>query len=224
VGREPKVQMTGLTPFSRDDLSADAVQVARRLLGAVLVSTVGDVPTAGRIVETEAYFGPEDPASHAAARTGRTQRNAPMYGLAGTAYVYRIYGTHRCFNVVTDREGIPSAVLVRALEPLEGAATMTRRRGRGDQLCSGPGRLAQALAIDESLNGCSLASGPVRLCEGVRVPEDCVRVSGRVGVSRAANWPLRFSVDGSRAVSRARTLPASRPPAYLRALAKTLTA
>ncbi len=182
---------------------------ARALLGADLVSTVGGVDTSGRIVEVEAYLGPADPASHGAARIGRTARNDPMFGAPGTAYVYRIYGVHRCFNVVTGDEGFPAAVLVRALEPRTGMEAMARRRGRGTDLCSGPGRLAQALGIEETLNGHDLDRAPLRILPGAPVPDSAVQVSGRIGISRATDWPLRFTVAGSPHVSRAG--PGARP-------------
>ncbi len=207
-----------LPAFPTEVLAFDAVQAARRLLGAVLVSTVDGVVTAGRIVETEAYFGPGDPDSHAAEKTGRTQRNAPMFGPPGTTYVYRIYGMHRCLNVVTDAEGVPSAVLIRALEPWVGSSQMTERRGRSTDLCSGPGRIAQALGIDESFNRHILTDEPLTLRTGQSVPEREVCVTGRVGVSRAATWPLRFFVKGSRSVSRTRVLRGTRSKAFIQAL------
>lgn len=189
------------SPFSRHALQADAVVVARALLGGVVASTLGGRTTVGRIVETEAYFGPLDPASHAAERIGRTRRNEPMFGEAGTAYIYRIYGVHRCFNVVTDRVGIPSAVLIRALEPMVGEDVMAARRVRSDRLCAGPGRLAQALGIDEELNGHPLDTAPLSLHVGTPVPDSRVSVTGRVGVSKGSDWPLRFLVTGSECVS-----------------------
>lgn len=205
--------------FPTKTLENDAIQAARKLLGAVLVSTVGDTVTAGRIVETEAYLGASDPASHAAARTGRTERNAPMFGAPGTVYIYGIYGVHYCLNVVTDREDVASAVLVRALEPLTGLATMRERRGRERDLCSGPGRLVQALGIDPSLNGHSLEAEPLTLRVGTSVPKSRVAITGRVGVSRATDWPLRFLVKGSPDVSGARARAGSQSRPYLDALA-----
>jgi DNA-3-methyladenine glycosylase len=172
-------------------------QVARRLLGARLVSTVGGVRTAGVIVETEAYGGADDPASHAATRAGRTRRNATMFGPPGHAYVYRSYGMHWCVNVVTGVEGDPQAVLLRGLEPLEGEEAMTRRRRRHLPLATGPGRLCEALGIDGSLDGHDLCAPPLVLEPGWTVPAAMVGVSGRVGVRLAAERPLRFVVVGS---------------------------
>lgn len=171
----------------------------------------------GHIVETEAYTGPEDPACHAALPTGRTTRNASMFGLPGTAYVYLVYGLHWCLNVVTGRPGHPAAVLIRGLEPVEGVDVMRGRRGRGREreLCSGPGRLTQALAVDGALDGHDLSRSPLELLEGTPVEEERVRVTGRVGVNRAADWPLRFLVADNPHVSSGRGAvlePLARPP------------
>jgi DNA-3-methyladenine glycosylase len=176
--------------------------VARELLGARLVSTIGGVTTAGVIVETEAYHGLDDPASHAATRVGRTERNAAMFGPGGRAYVYRIYGMHWCVNVVTGREDEPQAVLLRALDPLVGLDAMAERRGREGALASGPGRLCQALGITGDLYGHDLTRPPLTLRPGWKVPDAEIAVSGRIGVRAAADWPLRFFVRGNSSVSR----------------------
>ena len=190
------------TPLGPEGLVQDVAVVARSLLGARLVSTVDDVTTAGVIVETEAYLGGDDPASHAATRVGRTERNAAMFGPAGRAYVYRIYGMHWCVNVVTGPKDVPQAVLVRALDPLEGREEMVRRRGRADALTSGPGRLCQALGITGALYGHDLGRPPLELRAGWSVPDAEVGVSGRIGVKAAADWPLRFFVRGNPSVSK----------------------
>jgi DNA-3-methyladenine glycosylase len=185
-----------------------AAAVARDLIGTVLVSTIDDIVTAGRIVETEAYVGPHDGASHAAKRIGRTARNASMFGPPGIAYVYRIYGIHWCLNVVTDEESYPAAVLIRALEPLEGVDHMRARREAGQKrlpetlLGSGPGRLAEALGITGSQDGHPLDRPPLRI---VAAPfaETVEVVSGpRIGITRATDWPLRFCERGSAFLSR----------------------
>jgi DNA-3-methyladenine glycosylase len=176
--------------------------VARALLGARLVSTIGGVRTSGVIVETEAYLGPDDPASHAATRIGRTARNAAMFGPPRHAYVYRIYGMHWCMNVVTGAEGDPQAVLVRALDPLEGVEEMARRRGGAAGLASGPGRLCQALGVTNAMYGHDLSRPPLELRPGWTVADADVGVSGRIGVRAAHDWPLRFFVRGCAAVSR----------------------
>lgn len=178
------------------------LEVARSLLGCRLVSTMGSVRTVGVIVETEAYAGPSDPASHAATATGVTVRNHAMFGPAGRAYVYRSYGMHWCMNVVTGPVGEAQAVLLRGIEPLEGEEAMALRRGRRP-IGAGPGRLCQALGITDSLYGHDLDAPPLRLLAGWTVEDDAVGVSGRVGISVAADWPYRFYVLGSRGVSRA---------------------
>ena len=186
-----------------------ADQVARDLLGHRLVSTLGGVRTSGRIVETEAYLGPEDPASHAATRQGRTDRNAPMFGPGGTSYVYFIYGMHWCFNVVTGEVGEPQAVLIRALEPEEGLRTMGERRGREGDLTSGPARLCQALDITGEWNGHPLSDPPLRILPGKPVPSDQVAISGRIGIRQARDWPLRYFLPHHPHLSTTRVPPAS---------------
>ncbi len=189
-------------PLPASFYSRDTELVARELLGCFLVSRTKGVLTGGRIVEVEAYVGPHDPADHGYGNR-RTLRNSALFGPPGTAYVYLAYGIHWCFNAVTEREGYPAAVLIRALEPVWGIAEMRRRRrNRAIQLlCSGPGRLCQALGIDGNLNGLPLDREPIRILPGDG-PLGRVRVSGRVGVSRAADWPLRFSLEGSPYLSR----------------------
>ena len=180
-----------------DFLGGGPADVARRLLGSLLVSTVDGRDTSGSIVETEAYLGGDDPASHAF--KGRTARNEAMFGARGTLYVYVSYGIHHCINVVTGDEGVPGAVLIRALEPVAGLDVMARRRGRDTELCSGPGRLAQALGITTRHNGHDLSLPPIRLI--ARLPATGkVGTSGRIGVSRAADLPLRFFLKGHPAV------------------------
>ncbi|MCC6316133.1 MAG: DNA-3-methyladenine glycosylase [Gemmatimonadaceae bacterium] len=175
----------------------DAELVARDLLGMVLVHRTADGRCAGRIVETEAYLGPHDPACHAAA--GRTPRTEPLHGPPGTAYVYFIYGMHWCFNAVTREEGYGSAVLIRAIEPLIGLPLMRRRRGavRERDLANGPGKLCRALDIDRRHNGARLDRGPLRIVAGTAVADRDVIVTPRIGISKAADWPLRFVVAAS---------------------------
>lgn len=188
----------------------DTEQVARDLLGAVLVCRTGRGVTAGRIVETEAYVGEHDAACHAAA--GFTHRTAPLYGAPGTAYVYLIYGMHWCFNAVTRAVGEPSAVLIRALEPVEGVALMRERRGavrRDEDLCNGPAKLCDAMGIGPEHNGTSLIGGAVRIHRGEPVDDERVIVTPRIGIRKAADWPLRYLVNGSAYVSRT-------PPAFPR--------
>ena len=176
--------------------------VARDLLGAVLECRTDSGVARGRIVETEAYLGEHDLACHAAA--GRTTRTEPLYGRPGTAYVYLIYGMHWCVNAVTRATGEPSAVLVRALEPLDGVAAMWRRRSRARRLVdltNGPGKLCAALGIDASHNGLSLRRWPLRIRAGESLPDAAVDVTPRIGITRAAEWPLRYLVRDSAFVS-----------------------
>jgi DNA-3-methyladenine glycosylase len=194
-----------MDPFPGDLLRSAAPEVARGLLGWELISDVEGVRTSGRIVETEAYLGPEDPASHAATRGGRTNRNAPMFGPGGSAYVYFIYGMHWCFNVVTGAPGDPQAVLVRALEPLEGLDAMARRRDDSRNLTNGPARLCQALGITGALNEHPLDRSPLRLRAGSPVPDRHVRTSGRIGIRKARDWPLRYFMAHHPQVSVTRT-------------------
>lgn len=169
----------------------------------VLVSSTDGAHCTARIVETEAYVGPDDAASHAAERIGRTRRNAAMFGPPGRAYVYRIYGLHWCLNVVTDEPGHPAAVLVRAAEPVDGLEAMrARRAGRPDQtLLRGPGNLCRALGVDASLDHHPLTEPPLRIVPGVPVPDREAARGPRVGVTRAAERPLRFWIQGSSYVS-----------------------
>ena len=177
-------------------------EVARRLLGQVLISEVGGRAVAGRVVETEAYIGPEDPACHGYGAR-RTRRNESLFGPPGTAYVYFTYGMHWCLNAVTEADGFPAAVLIRALEPLDGLETMRRRRGgvSDRRLCSGPAKLCEALGVTGRLDGVSLQRGPLRIVRGPARQRFPVVATPRIGISRAAEWPLRFVIEGSPWVS-----------------------
>jgi DNA-3-methyladenine glycosylase len=189
-------------PLPPDFYDRATEDVARDLLGAVLEHRTAEGVVRGRIVETEAYLGPHDPACHAAA--GLTARTRTLHGPPGRAYVYFIYGMHWCFNAVTREEGHGSAVLVRAVEPLSGLELMRARRGvTGDvSLTSGPARLCDAFAITREQDGARLDRGPLRILEGVTVPDEEIVVGSRIGIRKAADWPLRFSVKGNRFVSR----------------------
>jgi len=181
----------------------DTEIVSRELLGAVLECKTDDGITSGIIVETEAYLGEHDLACHAAA--GRTRRTEHLYGPAGIAYVYFIYGMYWCFNAVTRAEGSPSAVLVRALEPLDGISLMHRRRPRiqnDADLTNGPGKLCTALGITGSHTGKSLQRYPIVIRAGESVSDDAVEVTARIGITKSADWPLRWIVRGNRFVSR----------------------
>jgi DNA-3-methyladenine glycosylase len=196
-----------MSRLNRDFFARNTLTVARELLGQRLVRVLDRERLSGRIVEVEAYVGEDDQASHA--RPGRTKRNTPMYGPPGQAYVYLIYGMHHCLNVVTEREGFPAAVLIRALEPLEGIDRMRELRGgRPDlPLTSGPARLCQALDIDRRFDRADLCAPDALLfLEGhTAIPDEAVATGPRIGVrgnERAVTIPWRFHVRGNRFVSR----------------------
>jgi DNA-3-methyladenine glycosylase len=177
--------------------------VARELLGAILVCRAERGVTSGRIVETEAYLGEHDRACHAAA--GRTPRTDPLYGEPGTAYVYFIYGMHWCFNAVTRPAGLPSAVLVRAVEPIDGVELMWTRRAaavRQADLTNGPGKLCQAMGITGAHNRLSLKRPPLQIYGSEPVPDRDVKVTPRMGITQCADWPLRWVIAGNPFVSR----------------------
>jgi DNA-3-methyladenine glycosylase len=181
-----------------------------------VISRAGGVRTAGIIVETEAYLGYDDPASHGY-RHRRNERNDALFGPPGSWYVYLSYGMHWCANLVCQAEGQASAVLLRGLEPIEGLETMRRRRGGlADRLlCAGPGRLCQALGITRAIDGALMSCSPVTVEAGAAPPS--IAATPRIGITKAADWPLRFVVEGSLYVSgprgtRARTERRARGP------------
>ncbi len=175
----------------------DPREVAIDLLGCTLVHDADGGRASGVIVETEAYR-PEDPACHA--YKGPTMRNRTMFERAGLAYVYVSYGVHHLINVVCEGEGVGSAVLVRALRPVEGIGSMARRRGRSDKLCDGPGKLSQSLGVDLTLDGCDLSEGPLQIEHGEPPAGEIVSTT-RIGITRAVEFPWRFVVMGERDVS-----------------------
>ncbi len=178
----------------RQALVAGAMAAAPALLGCRLVHrSVAGVITA-RIVETEAYTH-DDPASHSF--NGQTPRNAPMFGRAGTAYVYISYGMHRCMNVVTGCMGTGEAVLIRAVEPIEGKALMIAARGWAGkplrQLCNGPGKVCQAMGITLEFNGADLlGNGNLHIEPGKLLDGETMKITPRIGISKATDWPRRF--------------------------------
>ncbi|MCR4428626.1 MAG: DNA-3-methyladenine glycosylase [Caldiserica bacterium] len=195
--------MSPRNPLPRSFYLQDTLKVARDLIGKLLVRREGNDFLSGFIVETEAYLGPEDKASHAS--KGFTRRTAPMFGPPGHAYIYLIYGMYYCFNVVTEREGFPAAVLIRALEPCEGIDLMQKKRGvkSPKEIANGPGKLTRALGINGMLNGCDLTSGEVWIEEG-RIPGRICQ-GPRIGVHYAGEWkdkPWRFYESGSEFLSR----------------------
>lgn len=191
----------------QNELPTATTELAKALIGTVLVRDCPDGRTSGRIVETEAYVL-DDPASHA--YRGRSARNASMFLAPFHAYVYRIYGTSFCVNVTSETEEVGAAVLVRALEPLAGLALMEARRGtsRMVDLCRGPGRLCQAMAIDGSLDGAALLKSPILWLAAPDRPQGALGTSRRIGITKAAERVLRFFerdnpfVSGPKSLSR----------------------
>lgn len=189
-------------PLLRAFYLRPARAVARDLLGCILVSRRGRALTAGRIVETEAYLGPEDGASHAAFRPGS---HWLFYGEGGVAYVFLNYGTHHCLNAIAGPAGTPGCVLIRALEPLQGHAVMARRRGvttGARRLASGPGNLTRALAVTLRDNGTDLTRGPLTIEPAPVSRRWRIATGPRIGITRSADLPLRFWIVGSPFVSR----------------------
>lgn len=190
-------------------LRLPTLEVARRLLGAEIVRELPEGRLRGRIVETEGYLQ-NDPACHAVRELAggvchrQTQRNASMFGPPGHAYVYFTYGNHYMLNVVTEPEGIPGAVLIRALEPLEGLEIMRARRNLVDprQLTNGPGKLTRAFGIGKELDGHDLSHPPLLLIPGDPLPAEAIVETTRIGITRAVDKPWRFYIRGNEWVSR----------------------
>ncbi|HEX4999616.1 MAG TPA: DNA-3-methyladenine glycosylase [Terriglobia bacterium] len=198
--------------LTREFYDRPTLDVARDLLGKTLVRRLGGRSLSGMIVETEAYIGPDDLACHAS--KGRTPRTATMFGPAGFAYVYMIYGFYFCLNTVTETEGYPAAVLIRAVEPLENVALMRRMRKnppRDIDIASGPGKLCMAMGIDKTLNGADLSGGSLWV-EDRNTACGPVLAAPRIGVDYAGEYrlkPWRLFVENNPHVSR---IP-RRPPA-----------
>src|SRR3989338_6844339 len=175
--------------------------VAFELIGKVLVFKENGTKISGKIVETEAYFGAKDPASHA--YRGMTPRNRVMFGAPGVSYVYFTYGNHHCLNVVTEKEGTAGAVLIRALEPMEGIELMKKRRGKAneEQITNGPGKLTQAFGITREHSGINLTSGSFYIGETGDQEFLSIQTAKRIGISRAKDELLRFYLSTSDHVS-----------------------
>jgi DNA-3-methyladenine glycosylase len=177
------------------------LELAPQLLGKILTHQTNEGVAAGRIVEVEAYLGSEDAASHAA--RGPTPRSKIMFGPGGRAYVYFTYGAHHCVNVVSGADGVAGAVLIRALEPLEGLELMARRRGKNHTLCSGPGRLTQALGITLAQNGLWLNGSALTICNAAsHNPTITIKSGPRIGISKAKDFPFRFWTQNNPHVSK----------------------
>lgn len=177
------------------------IDVARDLLGKVLVHG----PTAGIIVETEAYLGGDDLASHSA--RGLTDRTRVLFGTPGHAYVYFIYGMYECLNIVAEPAGKAGGVLLRALEPVAGIEIMQRRRSaarRVEDLASGPGKLTLAMAVTRAQNGVDMTRGALVVREPAEPRRVEIEVTPRIGIRECADWPLRFVIPGNRFVSKAK--------------------
>ena len=187
----------------RSFYARSTIQVARELLGKLLVHG----PTAGIIVETEAYLGGDDLASHSA--RGITNRTRVIFGPPGHAYVYFIYGMYECLNIVAEPEGSPGCVLVRALEPVAGLDQMQRRRPaarKPEDLAGGPGKLTLAMGITRAHNGADLTRGALVVREPAERRAFEIGVTPRIGITQCADRPLRFLIRGNRFVSRYRPL------------------
>lgn len=187
----------------------DVVKTAKQLLGKILVTRIDGVRTSGMITETEAYAGVDDKASHAW-NNRRTKRTGVMYMSGGLAYVYLCYGIHYLFNVTTNVADVPHAVLIRAIEPVDGIDMMKIRYGKTPPLfTAGPGSLSKALGINSLLNGASLTGNKVWIEDAEDIEEDRILTSSRVGVSYAgddAYLPYRFSIKDNRWVSKGKGL------------------
>jgi DNA-3-methyladenine glycosylase len=197
-----KLKKLPLSFYLREDVTA----IAKELLGKVLVTAWDKKLTSGRIVETEAYAGELDKASHAS--KGRTERTEVMFGNGGQAYVYLCYGIHQMFNIVTAKEGVPHAILIRAVEPIEGKEIMLERTGKkkwDESITSGPGRVGKAFGFHTSQCGLSLQSDELYIADdGYKLKEADIVSSSRIGVDYAgehAEWHYRFYISGSKYVS-----------------------
>lgn len=215
-GTHPAIH-SAIHPLDRDFYARDPRRVARDLLGKVLVRQDAVVRLTARIVEVEAYLGKNDPAAHSAA--GRTLRNAVLFGPPGYAYIYFIYGNHYCLNVSCEPDGQAGGVLFRALEPVSGVEEMARARGITldgtaslRQVTSGPGRLAEAFSITRARdNGVDLTSAASSLWigdDGLRTGR--IRLTPRIGITKAAERPLRYLLEGNPFVSGRKTWPETR--------------
>ncbi len=194
-------QLAGYQILARRFYLRNPGEVARSILGKYLVRHIGGKLLIGRIVETEAYYGKDDPASHAF--RGMTARNRAMYEIGGKAYIYLAYGNHFLLNVVTGRKEVPGAVLIRAVEPVAGVAEMMRLRGTDDValLTKGPGRLTRAFAIDGKLRGCDLTHSGLLICRKIGERRPAIALSSRIGIRHGKNLHERYYLPGNPFVS-----------------------
>ncbi len=190
-----------IKPFPRSFYARDTKEVAKDLLGKILVRKLAEGTIKGKIVETEAYYGEEDPASHAF--RGKTERAKIMWGMPGTVYIYLIYGMYYLFNIVTEKKGKAGAVLIRALEPQEGIGLMKKMRKTDEikNLTNGPGKLTQAFVITNKKHKQDLLSGSLIIEEGVREEFEIISTT-RIGVNAGGQAKLRFYIKGNEFVSK----------------------
>ena len=185
-----------------DLLDLDTLTIAKQLLGYTLVHESEEGITAGIIVETEGYLQ-DDPACHAYRK--KSERNAPMFGFAGTVYVYQIYGMHFCVNISTNEKDIGEAVLIRALEPMDGIELMKERRKTDSikNLCSGPGKLVQAMGIYKGMNHWHILNNDLKIIPPpIEIPENEIITTTRIGITQGANLPYRFYLKDNKFVSK----------------------
>jgi len=197
------IKAKSIQPLPRSFYDTGTVTVARTLLNKHLVRVIGRAVLIGRIVEAEAYGGQNDPASHA--YRGPTPRNMPMFGEPGHAYIYFTYGNHYCLNVTTRRAGVAGAVLLRAIEPLQGSNMMKRFRPNVPELhlTNGPGKLTKALAIDKSLNEIDLTKqGPLFIGKASSEPPSTIKRSRRIGITLGIGRLWRFYIESNQYISR----------------------
>lgn len=196
------MKVNNMKPLTKSFFSKSTLEVAKNLLGCILISKNKEGITIGKIVETESYLQ-NDPSSHS--YNGKTLRNSPMFNSPGHAYVYFTYGMYFCFNVSTNKKGIGEAVLIRALEPLEGIDLMKKRRKKEDlkELCNGPAKLVQALGITKEQNNLFLLdkNSSLVLCNGKKEKFEIIQTK-RIGISKGIELPHRFYVKGSGFVSK----------------------
>ncbi|MDH5656206.1 MAG: DNA-3-methyladenine glycosylase [Spirochaetia bacterium] len=188
-------------PLPRNFFSKPTLEIAKSLLGKYLFRDLNGQILSGMIVETEAYHEKNDPACHA--HRGMTERNKVMFQSAGRLYVYFTYGMHYCMNIVTEDKGIGAAVLIRAVEPIDGIEIMSEnRKHRNHNLCNGPARLCQAMKIDKNLNGMILDCDTVWIGKGIKISEEMIGVSERIGISAGKELLWRFFIKNNPAVTR----------------------
>lgn len=187
--------------ITKSFFARDTATVAEELLGCFLIHNTPKGPIGGHIVETEAYLGYSDPACHSC--KGRTKRNEVMFLGSGLVYIYLIYGLYYCLNFTTASKDKPEAVLIRAIEPVTGIEMMQSNRNKTAtrDLCSGPGKLAQALAVDEILNGTKVGE-KVTITAGIGIFKNQIVRTTRIGISQAADFPLRFYIKNNPFISK----------------------